>query len=117
MGHIPQIKQSLGITGIGTEYYSWRSKESSEGAQVDLILERADRVINLCEIKYSTEQYALDKDEDLKIRNRMGDFKAETETKYAVLPVLVSTYGLKRNSYSGGIHWHVTMDELFEKRV
>ena len=117
MGHIPQIKQALGITGIGTEYYSWRSKESSEGAQVDLILERADRVINLCEIKYSTEQYALDKDEDLKIRNRMGDFKAETETKYAVLPVLVSTYGMKRNSYSGGIHWQVTMDELFEKRV
>ena len=48
---------------IGTQYYSWRSKESSEGAQIDMLIERADRVINLCEMKYSIYPYALDKAE------------------------------------------------------
>jgi hypothetical protein len=115
MAHIPQIKHALGIDRIGVEYYSWRSKESAEGAQVDLLLERADRIINLCEMKYSKGLYTLDKDEDLNMRTRMEDFTRETETKYGVMPILVSTYGLKRNMYSGGIQQQVTMDDLFKE--
>lgn len=97
------------------EYYSWRSKESAEGAQVDLLLERADRIINLCEMKYSKGLYTLDKDEDLNMRTRMEDFTRETDTKYGVMPILVSTYGLKRNMYSGGIQQQVTMEDLFKE--
>ena len=100
---------------IGVEYYSWRSKESAEGAQVDLLLERADRIINLCEMKYSKGLYTLDKDEDLNMRTRMEDFTRETDTKYGVMPILVSTYGLKRNMYSGGIQQQVTMEDLFKE--
>ncbi len=115
MAHIPQIKHALGIDRIGVEYYSWRSKESAEGAQVDLLLERADRIINLCEMKYSKGLYTLDKDEDLNMRTRMEDFTRETDTKYGVMPILVSTYGLKRNMYSGGIQQQVTMEDLFKE--
>jgi len=115
MLHIPQIKHALGIDRIGVEYYSWRSRESAEGAQVDLLLERADRIINLCEMKYSVQEFAIDKDEDLKLRNRQGVFKEETETKYAVVPIMVSTYGMKTNKYSGGIYQQVTMEELFKE--
>lgn len=115
MLHIPQIKHALGIDRIGVEYYSWRSKESAEGAQVDLLLERADRIINLCEMKYSVQEFAIDKDEDLKLRNRQGVFKEETETKYAVVPIMVSTYGMKTNKYSGGIYQQVTMEDLFKE--
>ena len=114
MLHIPQIKHALGIDRIGVEYYSWRSKESAEGAQVDLLLERADRIINLCEMKYSVQEFVLDKDEDLKLRNRQGAFRDETETKYAVVPIMVSTYGMKTNKYSGGIYQQVTMEDLFK---
>jgi hypothetical protein len=52
MAHISQLKQALGIDKIATEYYSWRSKNSSNGAQIDLFIERADRIINMCEMKY-----------------------------------------------------------------
>ena len=114
MLHIPQIKHALGIDRIGVEYYSWRSKDSAEGAQIDLLLERADRIINLCEMKYSISEISIDKDEDLKLRNRQSAFVSETETRSAVVPVLVSTYGMKTNSYSGGIYQQVTMDDLFK---
>ena len=114
MLHIPQIKHALGIDRISVEYYSWRSKESVEGAQIDLLLERADRIINLCEMKYSTSEITIDKDEDLKLRNRQNAFVSETQTRYAVVPILVSTYGLRTNLYSGGIYQQVTMDDLFK---
>ena len=114
MLHIPQIKHALGIDRISVEYYSWRSKDSAEGAQIDLLLERADRIINLCEMKYSTSEITIDKDEDLKLRNRQNAFVSETQTRYAVVPILVSTYGLRTNIYSGGIYQQVTMDDLFK---
>lgn len=115
MLHIPQIKQALGIDRIGVEYYSWRSKNSTEKAQIDLLLERADRIINLCEIKYSIKEYTIDKDEDLKLRNRQGTFIEETGTRYAVIPILISTFGMKTNMYSGGIYQQITMDDLFKE--
>ncbi len=59
MLHIPQIKKSLGIEQIYTEYYSWRSKCSTPAAQIDLLIERADHLINLCEIKYSQSPYSI----------------------------------------------------------
>lgn len=114
MAHIPQIKHALGIDRIGVEYYSWRSKDSTEGAQIDLLLERADRIINLCEMKYSKGLYTLNKEEDLNMRTRMTDFIQETGTNYGVMPVLISTYGLKSNMYSGGIQQQVTMEDLFK---
>lgn len=115
MAHIPQIKRALGIDRIGTEFYSWRSKESANGAQIDLLIERADRIINLCEIKYSSSQYVMDKEEDIKLRNRQSDFAVETKTRYAIIPTLISTYGLKQNIYSGGIQYQLTLDDLFKE--
>ena len=114
MAHIKQIKQALGIDRIGTQYYSWRSKNSVQGAQIDLLLERADRVINLCEIKYSESEYRLTKEEDVKLRNRQADFVAETGTNFAIHPTMITTYGLRQNEYSGGITALVTIDDLFQ---
>ena len=98
---------------IGTQYYSWRSKESSEEAQIDMLIERADRVINLCEMKYSIYPYALDKAESLKIRTRIGDFVAETGAKESIFPTLITTYGLRAGEYSSMVQAVVTMDDLF----
>ena len=81
MAHIPQIKEALGIQRIRTEYYSWRSKESVPAAQVDLIIERADQIISLCEIKYSKGIYSLDAKEEERLRNRIVDFADETKVK------------------------------------
>ena len=113
MAHIPQIKKSLGIQQIGTQYYSWRSKESENGAQIDLLIERADRVINLCEVKYSLYPYALDKAESLKIRTRIGDFVAETGSSESIFATLITTYGLRAGENNSIIQSVVTMDDLF----
>ena len=108
MAHIPQIKRCLGIDRIGTEYYSWRSKTSENGSQIDLLIERADRIINLCEIKYSATPYSIDKSEEMKLRIRQSDFAEETGTKYAIFPTMITTYGIRKNAYSGYIQAEVT---------
>lgn len=114
MSHIEQVKKSLGIDRISTEYYSWRSKSEDNGAQIDMIIERADRTINLCEMKYSEEEYVLQKDEEMKLRNRVSIFKSETGTKKTIRKTLVTTYGLAHNKYNALFNDVVTMDDLFK---
>lgn len=113
--HIPQIKRALGIDRIHTEYYSWRSKESKPAAQVDLVIERADQITNLCEIKYSRAEYSIDSEENAKLQNRVADFERETGTRSAVNLTFITTFGLKPNAYSSDIHYRVQLDALFDE--
>ena len=113
MLHIPQIKHSLGIDQIHTEYYSWRSKESVPAAQIDLLIERADHLVNLCEIKYSQMPYTITKEEDMRIRNRMADFVGETGIRHGILTTLITTFGLRQNPYSSVAQVQLTMDDMF----
>lgn len=113
MAHIPQIKQALGISGIRTEYYSWRSRLSKPAAQVDLIIERADGIVNLCEIKYSRDRYVVSADEEEKLRNRISDFEQETGIRKAVLLTFITTYGIKENIHSSDIANKLDMNALF----
>ena len=115
MYHIEEIKCALGIDRIGTEYFSWRRKDSTPAAQIDLIIERADRIVNVCEIKYSEGEYLLKKEEEQKIRNRIGAYKNEVNTKSAVQAVLITTYGLANGKYSSMFVDTVTMEDLFER--
>ena len=113
MAHVAQIKQALGIDRISTKFYSWRSKDEKNKAQIDLILERADGMINVFEIKYSEAEYLLDKYEAEKLRNRIAEFKKETEIKGALWPTLITTYGLKDGIHSSTFVATLTMDDLF----
>ena len=128
MAHMPQILSALGVESVHTEYYSWRSKmkeadeetedankKENSGAQVDLVIERDDRIINLCEIKYSSlGEYELDFDERVKIANRIALFKKKTKTKYGVIPTLITTYGLKKNKHSSFFTQVVSMSDLMK---
>ena len=113
MAHIPQIKSALGIDRIHTEYYSWRSRESTPAAQIDLLIERADHIVNLCEIKYSKGQYAIDVKEESSLRNRISDFERETGLNAAVHLTLITTFGLKENIHSSEVVNIVLLDDLF----
>ena len=122
LSHIPQILKSLRIDAISTEYYSWRcAAEKCEtesldlrGAQIDLIIERADRIINLCEIKFSESEHLLTKDEDMKMRNRINQFKLQTRTRCAIWPTFITTFGLAKGMYANSIPAQLTMDDLFK---
>lgn len=113
MAHIPQVKTALGIDRIHTEYYSWRSRKSKPKAQVDLLIERSDQLINLCEIKFAKAPYALTEEEDMRLRVRMDDFQQETGTRAGILLTMITTYGLRQNEHSGGVNAEVRMNDLF----
>ena len=113
LSHSEQIKQALGIATISTEMSSWRSRQSSPGAQIDLLFDRKDGVINLCEMKYSKAEYPISGKEEVDLRNKIAVFEAETRTKKAVHLTMVTTYGVIRNSHSGVVHSEVTLEDLF----
>ena len=115
--HIRQIKQRIGISGVLSEQSSWYVKADKElgtsGTQIDLIIDRRDRVIDLCEIKFYSDEFVIDSDYDMKIRNRMEAFRRATGTNKAVQIVFITTYGVKTNMYSGIIQKQVTLKDLF----
>jgi len=78
--HIPQIKHKLGISGVSTNYSAWRSSEKDFSAQIDLVIDRNDNVINLCEMKYSNEEYAIEKDLSEKFRKQKACFIRDSKT-------------------------------------
>lgn len=116
MLHLEQIKRKLGINGISTSTSSWRTTgdEEKKGTQVDLVIDRADRVINLCEIKFSEAPYSISKDYEEKLRCRMSLFKSATGTRKSLVTTMITTYGVLRGMHSSIVQSEVTMDALFE---
>ena len=111
--HIEQIKKRLGISGVATDIYSWRSRNADNGAQIDLVMERADNTINICEMKFSESEFAISKDYDRDLRQKIAAFIEETKTRKSVHLTLVSTFGLKQNAYSGIVQSEATLLDLF----
>ena len=112
--HSEQIKKALGISGVSTKESAWKSTQSKEGAQIDLVIDRRDGVINLCEMKFSNSLFTIDKKYDAELRNKIAAFRTETRTKKALFLTMITTYGLKGNSYSANVQNDLKMDVLFE---
>jgi len=114
MLHLPQIRKKLGIAGVLTSVSSWRGKHEDAGAQIDLVIDRGDNVINLCEIKFSSSPFQIDKKHYESMRNKRAAFTYSTKTRKAVQTTMITTFGLKRNSYSAEMVSEVILDDLFE---
>lgn len=113
MAHIQQIKHSLHLDTISTLSYSWRSKTSTPAAQIDIIIERADKIVNICEVKYCQYEYNLDKDEYERINKRKNAFIQETGLRHTPWLTMITTEGVARGKYSEMIQTQVTLDDLF----
>ena len=113
MLHIPQIKKALGISGMLTEASSWMGSDGVEKGQIDLVIDRRDRVVNLCEMKFSTGPFDITKAYSEKLRNRMSLFRSVTKTTKSLANTFVTTYGVKNGKYSGIVSSQATMDDLF----
>jgi nitrogen regulatory protein PII-like uncharacterized protein len=111
--HEKQIKQALSIGGVLTNSYSWISKKSDNNVQIDLLIERKDKIINICEMKFSNKEYVIDKKYDENLRNKKYSFMEESGTKNAVHLTMITTYGLKHNAYWNNVQSEVTMKDLF----
>ena len=115
--HIRQIRQSLGIGGVATEVSTWfdpaDKSKAVKGSQIDLIIERADRIIHLCEMKFSQGEFRITADYEERLRNRMALFKDKTKNKMALVHTFVTTFGVADGKYSSIVHSEVTLDGLF----
>ena len=116
VNHVPEIKAALGIAGVDTMEYAWRSKTSSQGAQIDFLIDRKDGVINLCEMKYTDDAFAVDKTEHEKLVNRLSAFQKETQPRKAIHMTLVSANGLLNGKYSSVFQNVITGEQLFSDR-
>jgi AAA+ ATPase superfamily predicted ATPase len=113
LAHLRQIKHKLSIAGVLTRTASWRSNDKENAAQIDLLIERNDKVINLCEMKYASEEFVIDKNYNEILRDKRGIFRSQTNTNKAIHLTLITTYGVKHNKYRNDIQSEVTMADLF----
>ena len=115
--HMEQIKKKLGILGVYSEVSSWNSQGNADekGAQIDLLIDRRDRVINICEIKHSIQQYEIRKEDDENLRNKIAVFRNKTKTTKTLVLTMVTTFGVKKNKYSNSFGKEVVLDDLFER--
>lgn len=113
--HIKQIKTALGIGDVTTRESSWivPGTETEKGMQIDLVIDRDDRKICLCEMKFSQGNFSVGRDYAEKLQNRIRRTMEFTENDKPIISVLITTYGLERNEYSNKFQKVVTMDELF----
>ncbi len=111
--HLPQIKQALGISGVQTEVSSWKSRREKDGAQIDMVIDRADRIINICEMKFCEDDFSISASYDKTLRNKLSTFQEETGCKSSLHLTMVTTYGLKFNEYAGRVQSVITMEDLF----
>ena len=113
--HIPQIKQAMGIAGVATQCYSWKAKGGmhSSGAQIDMVLDRSDNIINICEIKFSKGEYTITKDYAMSLNNKVERFIDATKTKKSILLTMITTNGVTHNEYWNQIQKEITANELF----
>lgn len=113
LAHVEQIKAALGISGVQSAVCSWFGSNGDEHAQIDLLIDRNDKTINLCEMKYSDGDFVIDKDVDNDFRTKTNVFKTATKTRKSLMFTLVTTVGLKQNKYSSRVQKIVTLDDLF----
>ncbi len=113
--HIPQIAKGLGISGIGISTASWIHKSTTGGVQIDLLIDRADGVINICEMKFVNNSFTISKSYNEQLFNKLSVFRRVSYTKKRVVFCFVSTYGLTANMYSiSNVESSLTMDILFK---
>ena len=94
------------------------NKESgAEGAQIDLVLDRRDQVINLCEMKYSLKPYDITPIYLQKLLDRRETFREATNTNKALHLNLVTASGLKKNAQAGMIQSEIVLDDMYNEKA
>jgi len=111
--HISQIKNKLGILGVLSNTYQWHSTTAKPGAQIDLIIDRKDDTVNLCEMKFSKEKFAITAKYEKELNNKIDAFVNETETKKSIHLTFVTTDGVQKNMHSGIVTNEIVLDDLF----
>ena len=113
--HIPQIKAALGVSGVVSKESALlvRGDKDSQGGQIDLLIDRADNVLNLCEMKFYKKPYSVSQQDLFDFEDRIELLATITKSKKNIHFTLVTTFGLKHNEHSGVVQKVVTLEDLF----
>ena len=115
LNHVSKIKDALKISGVQTSVYSWRTPKTVEkGAQIDLVIDRADRCVNLCEMKFCRGEYVMTKTEREKLEHRVDSFINGTGTKSSIRVTLITCEGVQKNANSFIVQNQVTLKDMFQ---
>lgn len=113
--HTKQIKHALGITGISSWEYSWSSRKSSPGVQIDLLIDRKDDVINICETKFTENEFEITAAYEKDLRRKVEVFREETGSEKSLQLTMISFSGIKHNAYKNVVVHDLTGEELFAR--
>ena len=114
--HVRQIRAALGISGVHVEAYAWSHAPDETypvGAQIDLLLDRSDGVVNVCEMKFSPDKFVIDAKMEESLMRKLAVFSSVSRTRKAVHLTMVTPFGLLANAHSGRVQSEVTLDDLF----
>ncbi len=117
MKHIRQLKSALGIESVHTEHYMWRytPKQGENGVQIDLLIDRQDRCINLCEMKFSINEFEITKSYANELQAKIDVFREKSKTKKSIFLTMVTTNGVKNiGNYVGLVQNQIKIDALFK---
>ncbi|MGS2725868.1 AAA family ATPase [Psychroserpens sp. BH13MA-6] len=110
--HVQQLLKGLGISGIEVQSSSWRNDK----AQIDLLIDRSDRSVNLCEMKFSEREFTMTKSYAANVENKKREFLSAMTKRKNVFVTFVTTFGVVSNKYSNQVmNNQITMESLFEK--
>ncbi len=115
LAHVAQVKDALGISGVRTEAYSLRVSpdENGRGAQIDLLIDRRDGIVNLCEMKYANGKYSITVDESERIRNRIEAARKLFGKNRTIHLTMITQDGIIRSPNSWDVQSVITLDDLF----
>ena len=101
--------------GVQTNVCSWfaRGTNKQHGAQIDLLLQRADGFTDICEIKHSTNTFTIDKEYAIDLQNKLNAYQELSKDKRALHLVLITTNGVTHNNYYNMVQNEITMEDLF----
>lgn len=112
--HLSEIKRALGISGVQTSSSSWINMGEENKVQIDLVIDRKDDVINVCEMKFSISPFTIDKKYQGELQHKIDIFRTSTGTNKSIFLTMITTFGVVKNVYANGIVQNsLTMDDLF----
>lgn len=114
-GHLYQIKKALDIGAVMTRSYYWSASDDKQGSQIDILLDRDDDVINIIECKYYNQEFTITKSYASNLINKSELFYEKSNYKGSIQVVMLTSFGVKRNSYSDEIvAKNLTLEALFD---
>ncbi len=111
--HTAQIKEALKISGISSTEFAWRSKNTRPGAQIDLLIDRKDGIIDLCEMKYTSGPFSVSPSYAENLIHKREVFREESKTEKALHIILISANGFSEKQDCGAVQYRLTKDDLF----